>query len=73
MKATFTFDLPEEQEECNVFQKANDMNSVIWQYLQWLREQIKYSQRPEEELKIIQEVRTKFFDLLSENEIDTMY
>jgi len=49
MKATFTFDLPEEQEEYETYSRAGKYGSVLWDLDQWLRSEIKYRGKNEYE------------------------
>jgi len=42
MKATLTFDLPEDNQEFKLATKASDWWNVCWQMDQWLRTQYKY-------------------------------
>ncbi len=43
MKATLEFNLPEDQEEYDLCNKAYIMHNVIWEMKQWLRSQTKYA------------------------------
>jgi hypothetical protein len=43
MKATLEFNLPEDQEEYDMCNKAYIMHGVIWDMKQWLRSETKYA------------------------------
>lgn len=47
MKATLTFDLPEEREEFDLAANGYKWNLVAWDLDQWLRGEIKYQERNE--------------------------
>ena len=47
MKATLTFNLPEESHEFDMATQGANMHSVLWEMDQWLRTQYKYM--PDEE------------------------
>ena len=42
MKATLTFNLPEDNQEFKLATKASDWWNVCWQMDQWLRKKYKY-------------------------------
>lgn len=43
MKAILEFNLPEDQEEYKRVNAASDLCAVLWDFDQWLRAEIKYS------------------------------
>jgi predicted nucleotidyltransferase len=43
MKATLEFNLPEDQEEYDLCNKAYIMHNLIWEMKQWLRGETKYA------------------------------
>jgi hypothetical protein len=63
MKAKFTFNLPEEMYEYNVFCKADNLLSALWDYSQYLRHQ----ERQAETLDNIEIMRKRFYEILEEN------
>ncbi len=63
MKATLEFNLPEEQEEYNIFNNALGYNSACRDFDQWLRSEIKHNN------KDWQEIRNRFDEFLSDNQI----
>jgi hypothetical protein len=58
MKYTFETD---ELEEARMIMTARDIKTAMWRFDQWLRDQIKHCDRED-----LQEVRTKFWEILSE-------
>jgi hypothetical protein len=71
MKIKMIFDLPDDEEDFSMAANAGKMNIVLFDFDQWLRSQIKYS----EDIKaskhdILQDCRDKFHELLRENNID---
>jgi hypothetical protein len=67
MKAILKFNLPEDQEEYDVFIKANDMYSVIWEMKQWLRSETKYAPDDisDDTINALYKCRDKFNELIS--------
>jgi predicted nucleotidyltransferase len=43
MKAILEFNLPEDQEEYDLYNKAYIMHNLIWEMKQWLRGETKYA------------------------------
>ena len=54
MKATLEFDLPEEAEEFRVACDGATWKAVVWDFDQWLRNQIKHCDR--EDLQEVQDM-----------------
>lgn len=70
MKATFTFNLPEEQGEYNVFLQANNMHSAIFEFSNFLRARWKHHEPPTESPgQEYDEIREAFITILNENEV----
>jgi hypothetical protein len=67
MKVIFKFQLPEDQEEYDVFIQANDMYSVIWEMKQWLRSETKYAPDDisDDTINALHKCRDKFNELIS--------
>lgn len=63
MKGILEFELPMEDEQFNLHCKAMDYAICIDEIDEYLRAQLKYTERPEVELKVIQEVRDKLCEL----------
>jgi hypothetical protein len=72
MKAIFKFNLPEEQDEYQMFIDANKMHSVLWEMKQWLRKETKYcaDNISEDTYKAFEECREKLIELMNENNIE---
>jgi hypothetical protein len=58
MKAILEFTFPEDQDEHTDALNGANWKSVVWELDEWLRQQIKYSNRED-----LQEVRDKLFEL----------
>jgi hypothetical protein len=46
------------------------MHSVLWDFEQWLRGEIKHGELTDEKYEAYQECRKKFYELLTENNVD---
>ncbi len=66
MKAKFTFNLPEETYEYNVFCKADNLLDALHEFSTYLTAQVKYADTPDN----IEAVRRNFEKTLSNNGID---
>ena len=64
MKATLTFDLPEDDCQFQIASKAMAWALVCWDLDQYLRSQIKYNQKED-----FQSIRDHLHDLLNDNNI----
>lgn len=71
MKATFSFNLPEEQEEYETFTKADKYASIISEYANWLRGISKHG-GDQKEHEHIEFYRNKFHEICNEEEIDAL-
>jgi hypothetical protein len=70
MKATLTFNLPEEEHEyCNAVDGAK-MRSTLWQIDQWLRAKLKYEDLTDGEYDAFKQTRGELRKLLIEENID---
>lgn len=70
MKAYFEFNLPDDQEEWQIYDNAMKYYLFINSMNEWLRAEIKYnSNRTEEEVKTLQEVREMYYEKLNDNDI----
>jgi hypothetical protein len=70
MKAKLIFNLPEDQNEWENAINGNAMYSALWDISQELRTLWKYEELNEDEWKIVERIRNKFFDILQENNIN---
>ena len=62
MKATLSFNLPEEREEFELAQQGSSCSIVLFDLDQFLRNKIKYENLTELEEKIYQELRDKLHE-----------
>lgn len=70
MKATLTFNLPEEEHEyMNAVQGAK-MRSILWDVDQWLRSKLKYEELSDGQYDAFKETRDHLRELLIEENID---
>jgi len=69
MKGILEFELPMEDEQFNLHCKAMDYAICIDEIDEYLRAQLKYTERPETELKVLQEIRDKLWELRSSRDI----
>ena len=59
------FKCPEERVEFELANRGNDFYHVLWEFDNWLRGEIKYNDRED-----LQEVRTKLYELLVDNDLN---
>jgi hypothetical protein len=69
MKATLKFNLPEDQAEFDFAVQGSKMYSALWDISQELRAIWKYEELTDEEFKIVEKIRNKFYEILDENQI----
>jgi hypothetical protein len=74
MKAIIEFNLPEDQEDFNMFNQAYNMRNVIWEMTQWLRSNTKYAPDnvSEDTMKAYYECQDKLNDLLNKNNVELL-
>ena len=71
MKAKLTFNLPDDQHEWYNAVNANAMYLALWDLSQELRSMWKYqAYNTEEEYAIVETIRDKFHEILSEHNIN---
>lgn len=71
MKAKLTFNLPDDQHEWHNAVNANAMYLALWDISQELRSMWKYqAYNTEEEYAIVETIRDKFYEILSEHNIN---
>ena len=69
MKAKLTFNLPEDQAEFDFAVQGSKMYSALWDISQELRTLLKYEELSEEEWKIVERIRNKFYEILDDSQI----
>lgn len=70
MKAKLTFDLPEDKYEWENAMRADAMFCALWDLSQELRTLWKYEELSEEEWNMVERIRDKFYEILSEHNIN---
>ena len=66
MKATLTFDLPEERDDHLLATKASNMYGALWDVSQYLRQIDRYMDKQPD----IDVMRERFYEILNENGFD---
>ena len=69
MKLTLEFNMPEDQVEFDFAVHGSKMYSALWDISQELRTLWKYEELSDEEFKIVERIRNKFYEILDENQI----
>jgi hypothetical protein len=69
MKATLTFNLPEDSHEFDMANQGAAMHSVLWEMDQWLRGNIKHApdSMSDDEYKAYERCREELRELMFEN------
>lgn len=70
MKVFFEFNLPEDRDEWRIYDNAMNYYLALVQLERYIREQNKYAELTEEESLKMLEVKDKFYEALSENNIE---
>jgi hypothetical protein len=72
MKAIIEFNLPEDQEDFDMFNQATKMHNILWEMTQWLRSNTKYApdNTSEDTIKAFYECQDKLNELLNEYKIE---
>jgi hypothetical protein len=72
MEAILKFNLPEDQAEYDMCNKASDMYSVIWEMTLWLRIKTKYAPDDisEDTINALYKCKDKFNELINENNLE---
>lgn len=73
MKATFEFNLPEEQSEFDIFCNAQNMCSAIGELDTELRAAVKYGSCPEWDTETTMVIRDKLHQILKDNDVETLF
>lgn len=70
MKAKLTFNLPEDKYEWENAIRADAMFCALWDLSQELRTLWKYEELSEEEWNMVERIRDKFYEILSDHNIN---
>lgn len=70
MKATFEFNLPEDQNEYEVMSQALKTQRFLWDFSQELRNCQKYGNDFKDANDALNKIRDKFYNLLNEYEVN---
>lgn len=73
MIATLKFDLPTEQEEFNNANNGFAYWSIIWEFLSYLRNQIKYAEIPAYKRTYCEEMQNKIWELIKEEGLENEF
>ena len=57
----------EDQYELEMCQNGWRYHSALWEFKQYLRNEIKYGEHTDEEYKILEEIQSNFFEILNDN------
>jgi len=57
----------EEEHELEMCQNGLRYHCALWEFKQYLRNELKYGTYSEEQLKIIEEIQDNFFEILTDN------
>jgi len=69
-KATFTFNLPEEENEYKVMSQSQNSQRMLWDYSQQLRAWYKYGHQFKDADDALDKIREEFYRLLNEHQIN---
>ena len=69
-KATFTFDLPEEQNEYEVMSQSHKTQRFLWEFSQQLRNWQKYGHEFKDADHALEKIRAEFYVLLNNYEVN---
>ena len=70
MKATLKYNLPEDEFEFNCAVKSTKMYFALTEIKEELRTIWKYEELKENQFEMVERIREKFFEILTENEIN---
>lgn len=65
MKVTFEFNIPEDNDEYEMYSNALNYYSFINALNEYLRSEIKYNEHTDEEYAILEKVREQYFELMN--------
>jgi hypothetical protein len=69
MKATLEFNLPEDQIEFDFATQGGNMHAALWEISQELRKLWKYEELSDQEWKMVERIRDKFYEILDDHQI----
>ena len=69
-RVTFTFNLPDEENEYKVMSQAPDTQRMLWDFSQQLRSWYKYSHDFKDADDALNKIRDEFYRLLNEYRLD---
>lgn len=69
MKAKLEFNLPDDQNEFDMAVQGGNMYAALWDISQELRTLWKYEELSEEEWKMVERIRDKFYEILGDHQI----
>ena len=67
MIVTHQFNLPDDEYDYQIFNKSSEMHFVLVELDNYLRGLVKYSDLPADKYDMADEIRTKFYDIMHEN------
>ena len=70
MRATLEFELPEEQVEFREAVDSGKTRSVLWNFTEWLRSQLKYQDLSQAEADALERAKAHLWALLEEYGVD---
>lgn len=70
MKATFEFDLPEDQHEYDIMNQASKMQRFLWEFSEQLRAWQKYDHQFKDADDALNQIREEFYKLLNNYEVN---
>lgn len=70
MKATFEFDLPEDQHEYDVMNQASKMQRMLWEFSEQLRSWEKYGHQFTSADNAVYSIREEFYKMLNNYEVN---
>jgi hypothetical protein len=69
-KATFTFNLPDEENEYKVMSQAQNSQRMLWDFSQQLRAWYKYGHQFKDADDALNKIREEFYRLLNDHQVD---
>lgn len=68
MKVTYEYNLPEDANELEQFQKADKYHSIIWDFKQYLRNRAKYNtdDLTQPEYELLEDIRGMFNEIIND-------
>ena len=70
MEATLKFNLPEENYEFEIAVKAQALHSILWEYNQFIRGDLKHNDKLTAKQRELAEIyRDKFLQIINENNV----